>query len=149
MLIRISIPHRPKAITQIEKRQAAPEPGRDHSATRVRAAPKSRLSGSSRVGIGILGSRITGLLRERVIGYYFGIETVWADAFRAAIRIPNLLNNLFGEGVLSASFVCLFKTPRGATGRRSRAPGGGCIWDLVVGLLGCCAARYFAYAFAD
>jgi len=28
-----------------------------------------------------------------------------ADAFNAAFRIPNLLQNLFGEGVLSASFI--------------------------------------------
>jgi putative peptidoglycan lipid II flippase len=31
-----------------------------------------------------------------------------ADALRQAIRIPNLLNNLFGEGVLSASFVTVY-----------------------------------------
>ena len=35
-----------------------------------------------------------------------------ADAFRAAIRIPNLLNNLFGEGVLSASFITVYSKLR-------------------------------------
>ena len=31
-----------------------------------------------------------------------------ADAFRAALRIPNFLQNLFGEGVLSASFIPVY-----------------------------------------
>jgi putative peptidoglycan lipid II flippase len=64
-----------------------------------------------RVAAGILISRVTGLIRERVIAYYFGNSAV-ADAFRAAIRIPNLLNNLFGEGVLSASFVTVYSKLR-------------------------------------
>lgn len=66
------------------------------------------LGGSSRVALGILGSRITGLLREGIISHYFGLDSIVADAFRVAIRIPNLLNNLFGEGVLSASFVTVY-----------------------------------------
>ena len=60
-----------------------------------------------RVALGILISRLTGLVRERVIAHYFGNSAV-ADVFRAAIRVPNLLNNLFGEGVLSASFVTVY-----------------------------------------
>jgi putative peptidoglycan lipid II flippase len=68
---------------------------------------KAGLGGSSRVALGILGSRVSGLLREHVIARYLGISVV-ADAFRVAIRIPNLLNNLFGEGVLSASFVTVY-----------------------------------------
>ena len=59
------------------------------------------------VGAGILLSRIIGLVRERVFGFYFGV-TSEADAFRAAFRIPNLLQNLFGEGVLSASFIPVY-----------------------------------------
>jgi putative peptidoglycan lipid II flippase len=64
-----------------------------------------------RVALGIFISRITGLIRERVIAHYFGNSGV-ADAFRQAIRIPNLLNNLFGEGVLSASFVTVYSRLR-------------------------------------
>ena len=60
------------------------------------------------MAIGILGSRLTGLLRERIISHYFGLDSIVADAFRQAIRIPNLLNNLLGEGVLSASFVTVY-----------------------------------------
>ncbi len=56
------------------------------------------------VGAGILLSRIAGLIRQKVFAHYFSTSLA-ADAFNAAFRIPNLLQNLFGEGVLSASFI--------------------------------------------
>lgn len=56
------------------------------------------------VGAGIFLSRIAGLVRNKVFAFYFG-SSLAADALNAAIRIPNLLQNLFGEGVLSASFI--------------------------------------------
>jgi putative peptidoglycan lipid II flippase len=59
------------------------------------------------VAAGILASRIAGLLRDRVFAHYFGLSDV-ADAFRVALRIPNLLQNLFGEGVLSGSFIPVY-----------------------------------------
>jgi len=59
------------------------------------------------VAIGILCSRVTGLVRQRVFAHYFGL-TAPADAFTAAFRIPNFLNNLFGEGALSASFIPVY-----------------------------------------
>ncbi len=65
------------------------------------------LSAYSRVALGILFSRITGLIRERVMGHYFG-NSAAMGVFRAAFRIPNLLSNLFGEGVLSAAFVTVY-----------------------------------------
>jgi len=57
------------------------------------------------VGAGILISRIIGLARVRLIAKYFGQEADAVDAFNAAFRIPNLLQNLFGEGALSGSFI--------------------------------------------
>jgi len=59
------------------------------------------------VAAGILLSRIAGLARDRVFAHYFGNSDA-ADAFRAAFRIPNFLQNLFGEGVLSASFIPVY-----------------------------------------
>ena len=66
-----------------------------------------RIGGALAVGAGILLSRIVGLVRDRVIGYYLGISPA-AGAFRAALRIPNRLQNRFGEGVLSASFIPVY-----------------------------------------
>ena len=59
------------------------------------------------VGAGILLSRIFGLVRQRVLAHYLGLSSS-ADAFSAGFRIPNLLQNLFGEGVLSASFIPVY-----------------------------------------
>jgi putative peptidoglycan lipid II flippase len=59
------------------------------------------------VGLGIFLSRIAGLVRERVFAHYFGNSDA-GDAFKAALKIPNFLQNLFGEGVLSASFIPVY-----------------------------------------
>jgi putative peptidoglycan lipid II flippase len=71
------------------------EPGPDESSLR---------RDSSLVASGILLSRVAGLVREKLTGYFLGAN-VGAEAFRAALKIPNLLQNLLGEGVLSASFI--------------------------------------------
>jgi putative peptidoglycan lipid II flippase len=60
------------------------------------------------VGAGILLSRLVGLVRQRAFSHYFGQTSDAADAFNAAFRIPNFLQNLFGEGVLSASFIPVY-----------------------------------------
>ncbi|HLL73342.1 MAG TPA: murein biosynthesis integral membrane protein MurJ [Pyrinomonadaceae bacterium] len=59
------------------------------------------------VGAGILLSRIVGLIRQRVFAYYFG-NSFAKDAFDAAFKIPNFLQNVFGEGALSASFIPVY-----------------------------------------
>jgi putative peptidoglycan lipid II flippase len=68
---------------------------------------KQKKNGALLVGAGILLSRIAGLVRERVFAHYFGNSDA-GDAFRAAWKIPNFLQNLFGEGVLSASFIPVY-----------------------------------------
>jgi putative peptidoglycan lipid II flippase len=65
------------------------------------------------VATGILLSRILGLVRGRALAHYLGISDA-ADAFNAALRIPNFLQNLFGEGVLSASFIPVYARLLGA-----------------------------------
>ncbi len=59
------------------------------------------------VAAGIFLSRILGLVRQRALAHFLGNSSV-ADAFTAAFRIPNLLQNLFGEGALSASFIPVY-----------------------------------------
>jgi putative peptidoglycan lipid II flippase len=59
------------------------------------------------VATGIFLSRIAGLIRDRVFAHYFGNSDA-ADAFKAAFRIPNFLQNLFGEGALSASMIPVY-----------------------------------------
>jgi putative peptidoglycan lipid II flippase len=59
------------------------------------------------VSAGIFLSRIFGLFRESIFAYYFGLSPA-ADAFRAAVKIPNILQNLLGEAALSASFIPVY-----------------------------------------
>ena len=59
------------------------------------------------VSAGMLLSRIAGLWRQRVFSGLFAL-TPEADAFNAALRIPNFLQNLFGDGVLSASLIPVY-----------------------------------------
>lgn len=61
---------------------------------------------------GIIGgltlvSRISGLIRDAVIAFFFG-TTAAADAFYMAFTIPNLLRRLVAEGALTISFVPIF-----------------------------------------
>ena len=70
-------------------------------------APSRRGGGAAFVAAGILLSRLFGLVRNRLLGHFLGTGDA-ADAFYAAIKIPNLLQNLFGEGVLSASFIPVY-----------------------------------------
>ena len=63
--------------------------------------------GAARVAGGILVSRILGLVRDRVFAYFFG-SSDFADAWRAALRTPNVVQNLLGEGTLSASLIPVY-----------------------------------------
>lgn len=81
------------------------------------------------VASGIFLSRLLGLARESLKARYLGATGgVAADAFNAAFRIPNLLQNLFGEGALSASFIPAYASLL-ARGDREEA-------DRVAGAIG-------------
>ena len=62
---------------------------------------------ATKVGAAILLSRLLGLVRERVFAHFFGTGMA-ADAWGAALRIPNTIRNLLGEGTLSASFIPVY-----------------------------------------
>jgi putative peptidoglycan lipid II flippase len=59
------------------------------------------------VSSGILLTRLVGFVRQWIFAGIFGLSAV-ADAFNGAFRIPNMLQTLFGEGVLSASFIPVY-----------------------------------------
>ena len=59
------------------------------------------------VSSGILLTRLIGFVRQWIFAGIFGLSAV-ADAFNGAFRIPNMLQTLFGEGVLSASFIPVY-----------------------------------------
>ncbi|MFW6083855.1 MAG: murein biosynthesis integral membrane protein MurJ [Gemmatimonadota bacterium] len=67
-----------------------------------------RTSGhAASVGAGIALSRVTGLARDAAVAAFFGTRFA-ADAYWAALKIPNIIRNLLGEGTLSAAFVPVY-----------------------------------------
>ena len=56
---------------------------------------------------GTLLSRVSGVLRESVIGAVFGAG-IYMDAYLVAFRIPNLLRDLLAEGALGSSFTKVY-----------------------------------------
>ncbi|HYG61492.1 MAG TPA: lipid II flippase MurJ, partial [Thermoanaerobaculia bacterium] len=69
--------------------------------------PRRRAGSAVLVAAGILLSRVVGLLRDMIVARFFGVGP-HADVFRAALRAPNVLQNLLGEGTLSAAFIPIY-----------------------------------------
>jgi putative peptidoglycan lipid II flippase len=65
------------------------------------------ISSAQLVAAGILLSRISGFARDIIFARYLG-TSAFASAFRGALRMPNVLQNLLGEGTLSASFIPVY-----------------------------------------
>jgi putative peptidoglycan lipid II flippase len=106
------------------------------------------------VAAGILLSKVFGLVRQGFFSYYFGVESDAGDAFTAAFKIPNFLQTLFGEGVLSASFIPVYARllSQGDEEESGRVAGAvGAILALVTSvivLLGVIATPYMIDAIA-
>ena len=89
----------------------------NHHSTPPTGEDEKRLTRSAGiVSIAVMASRLLGLVREQVIAYFF-VATISADAFYAAFRIPNLMRDLFGEGVLSKAFVTTFTATEAEDGQ--------------------------------
>lgn len=82
------------------------------------------------VALGILLSKVGGLVREMIIARYFGVGP-HADVYRSAFRAPNVLQNMLGEQTLSAAFIPFYSRML-AEGRREEA---GRFAGAVFGLL--------------
>jgi len=104
--------------------------------------------GASLVAAGIFLSRIAGLVRESVFAAYFG-NSAAADAFKAAFRIPNFLQNMFGEGVLSASFIPVYASLEAQEKREEAGDVAGAIFAILalitsaIVLIGVLATPFF------
>ena len=90
------------------------------------------------VGLGILLSRVSGIVREIVLSHFLGLTTVAAEAFAFSLQIPKILQNLLGEGALSASFIPVYSTVVDDNPRAARRLAGavfGLLAALVAGLV--------------
>lgn len=86
-------------MTRPNSASGAAQPGRTGANRQGRAA--------ARVASGIFISRVLGLVRDRLVAFFFG-SSDFADVWRAALRMPNVVQNLLGEGTLSASLIPVY-----------------------------------------
>lgn len=71
------------------------------------APPARSRGGAVLVAAGILSSRLIGFVRNVVVASYFGVGP-HVDVLTMAMRAPNFLQNLLGEGTLSAAFIPVY-----------------------------------------
>ncbi|MGQ0506763.1 MAG: murein biosynthesis integral membrane protein MurJ [Myxococcaceae bacterium] len=105
------------------------EPSQAVAVTAVAPGPK-RQGGALWVSAGMLLSRVMGFVRVMVFARYLG-TSLPAGAFNAALRIPNFLQNLFGEGVLSASFIPVYASLSGKEEREEADKVAGAVFGLL------------------
>jgi putative peptidoglycan lipid II flippase len=108
-------------------------------------AERSSGASSRQVAAAILLSRVAGLVREALFSQFFGLS-LYADAFRAALRMPNLLQNLLGEGTLSASFIPVYSELLGQGRKEEAGRVAGAVFALLFVLAGLLALTGYALA---
>lgn len=103
--------------------------------TPAEPAAARRAGAAALVGLGVLASRLLGLLRVRVLAAYFGTGP-HADAFNAALRLPNVLQNLLGEGTLSAAFIPVYSELLGQGRTQDAGRVAGAVFALLLAIAG-------------
>jgi putative peptidoglycan lipid II flippase len=112
-------------------------PSQDSMSSPDGPTEKPRKGHAHLVFAGIFLSRIAGIVRQRIMARYFG--NGWAaDAFTAALKIPNFLQNLLGEGTLSASFIPVYSHLL----KEGRDEEAGRVAGAIFGLLLACASAF-------
>lgn len=104
-----------------------------------------RSRGTVQVASGIFLSRVVGFVRERAFAYYFGVGA-HVDVFKVALRGPNLLQNLLGEGSLSASFIPIYSRMLEEGRPRDAGRFAGAVFGLLLALAGGIALAGMALA---
>jgi len=87
------------------------------------------------VGAGILFSRLSGIVREIVLSRFLGAGTLAADGFAFALQVPKIMQNLLGEGALSASFIPVYSNVVDRDPRAARRLAGA-VFGLLAALVG-------------
>jgi len=87
------------------------------------------------VAAGILLSRLSGIVREIVLSAFLGLTSNAAEAFAFALTIPKILQNLLGEGALSASFIPVYSQVLDRDPRAARRLAGA-VFGLLAAMVG-------------
>jgi putative peptidoglycan lipid II flippase len=97
--------------------------------------PRPRSGGAVLVAAGILLSRVIGLVRDATMARFFGVGP-HADVLRTAFRAPNVLQNLLGEGTLSAAFIPIYSRLVEEGRREEAGRFAGAVFGLLLALAG-------------
>lgn len=96
---------------------------------------KARISRATGVmGGATLLSRISGLVRDMVVGRVFGAGFA-TDAFFMAFTIPNLLRRFFAEGSLTAAFIPVFSEVHHRQGHEEAQRVARACWTVLIAVL--------------
>ena len=124
----------------VSEADAVPPPPADAE----RPAPSGAVA-SAMVAAGIFLSRIAGFVRQAVFARFFG-TTMYADVFNAGMRMPNVLQNLLGEGTLSASFIPVYSELLHQGRKEEAGRVAGAIFSLLFAVAGALALFGIAIA---
>ncbi len=83
-----------------------PSPAKEGSGTPGSRDERHLARRAGSVSLGVVFSRLTGLVREQTLAFLF--PTALLDAFYAAYTFPNTLREMLAEGALSKAFVATF-----------------------------------------
>lgn len=97
------------------------------------------------VGLATMTSRVLGLVRDQALAYRFGAGDRM-DAFLVALRIPNLLRELFAEGAMNAAFVPVFTRRLTREGREAAWRLGAQLVNALAVVTGVIAAAGIVFA---
>jgi len=111
-----------------------PRPEEPTAAGPPAAGGGSSASRAATVAAGILSSRVVGFLRERAVAYFFGVGA-HADVFRVALRGPNILQNLLGEGTISAAFIPIYSRMLAEAREEDAGRFAGAVFGLLLALV--------------
>ena len=127
-------PDDPEARSVSEADAVPPPP----PAGEAEAAGPSGAVASAMVAAGIFLSRIAGFVRQSIFAGIFG-TTVYADVFNAGMRMPNILQNLLGEGTLSASFIPVYSELLHQGRKKEAGRVAGAVFALLLAVAGALA----------
>ena len=142
----LSSPHR--GATTTGEADAAPDSPAEEAADAHAAAGEGSGAGSAAafVAAGIFASRVMGLVREKAVAYFFGVGA-HLDVYQLVMRGANLLNNLLGEGTLSASFIPIYSRMLEEGRERDAGRFAGAILGLLAAIIA--GVTLLGMAFAD
>lgn len=118
----------PEAAGAEEADQAVP-------AVATPAAEAPAPSGAKWVAVGIMSSKVVGLLREMAYSRFLGIGP-HTDVLRQAFKAPNLLANLLGEQTLSAAFIPIYSRMLEEGREEDAGRFAGAVFGLLVATVG-------------